>query len=201
MLTLVTPQQLSRRAELYHQLASLTSAGVNLPQACRILEQAPPARSFHRPLQQLIARLEEGYSITESLHSLGKWMPPFDIALVSAGEQSGRLDQCYRLLAGYYQERAQLARSLTSELMYPAFVIHAAIFLFPLPQFFSQGDGNGYLLHVLAILLPIYGTLLGLAYLFQARRGEGLRSVAERAAHHCEYCRAPETVFNLFPPL
>ena len=47
--------------------------------------------------------------------------PPFDIALVQAGEHSGRLDAVFKLLAAYYNDRAALLRQMISDLAYPAF--------------------------------------------------------------------------------
>ena len=41
---LVTPRQLSQRAEFYHQAGQLLDAGISLPQALSTLQQAPPAR-------------------------------------------------------------------------------------------------------------------------------------------------------------
>ena len=44
-------------------------------------------------------------------------------ALVKAGDRSGRLDACFKLLAGYYEERAQMARQMISDLVYPVFLV------------------------------------------------------------------------------
>src|SRR5438105_1760210 len=100
---LPTPRQLAHRAEFYHQLAQLIDAGITLPQALDTLHRAPPARSYRQPLQRLIASLMEGCTFSQSLQQLGSWLPSFDIALLRAGEQSGRLPNCLKLLAEYYQ--------------------------------------------------------------------------------------------------
>ena len=97
---LVTPGQLSQRAELYQQLSQLTAAGVGLPQAIELQQRSPPARSFHGPLAIVTRRLAYGATFHEALQSTGRWLPAFDSALLQAGEQSGRLPACFTLLAG-----------------------------------------------------------------------------------------------------
>jgi len=72
MSLIVTPRQLTQRAELYHQLASLTSAGVGMIQALEMVRRNPPSRSFRQPLTRLIASATEGSTITESMMCLGK---------------------------------------------------------------------------------------------------------------------------------
>src|SRR5436853_6048799 len=103
MAFIVTPNQLAQRAELYHQLGALTQAGIGLPQALRHLTVHPPARGFRKPLASLLNSLLNGQTFAEALRESGDWIPEFDVALLHAGEQSGRLDGCFKLLAGYYR--------------------------------------------------------------------------------------------------
>src|SRR5215510_1659653 len=102
MALIVTPRQLARRADLYHQLGSTVAAGIPLIQALEIVSGTRGAHGLQKPLQQLICQLQQGSTFAEALLSLGKWLPAFDVALLSAGEKSGRLDTCFRLLADYY---------------------------------------------------------------------------------------------------
>ena len=132
---IVTPRQLNQRAELYHQLASLLTAGVGLIQALEMVRRSPPSHAFRAPLDRLDANLTAGATLTESLSSLGSWVPSFDLALIQAAEKSGRLPESFRLLANYYSERAQLARRVLGELAYPLFILHFAIGIFPVSQF------------------------------------------------------------------
>ncbi len=62
---------------------------------------------------------------------MGQWLPSFDLALIEAGEQSGRLDACFKLLALYYSERARMVKQAISDLLYPLFILHMAAFIFP----------------------------------------------------------------------
>ncbi len=67
-------------------------------------------------MSQLLKQLDQGNTVSESVKSIGKWGPSFDLALIDAGERSGRLDACFKLLAVYYRERAQMARQMISDI-------------------------------------------------------------------------------------
>ena len=113
----------------------------------------------------------------------GKWLSSFDLALLQAGEHSGRLDAVFKLLANYYNERARLARQVISDLAYPMFLFHAAIFIFPFAQFFLSGNWMTYLRQTLGVLLPIYAATFLLILACQGRRGETWRSWVESVFH------------------
>jgi type II secretory pathway component PulF len=179
MSLLVTPAELSGRAELYHQLDQLTASGIGLPQALETLRRSPPTRSFSKPLSTIIDRLAIGSTFSEALQSAGSWMPSFDRALLDAGERSGRLPACFKLLADYYRERARLTRQVMSDLAYPFFLFHFAILIGPVPQLFISGNVSAYLSSVLRIVVPIYAVVLLLIYAAQGRHGENWRAFIE----------------------
>jgi type II secretory pathway component PulF len=179
MSLLVTPAELSRRAELYHQLAQLTAAGIGLPRALETLWHNPPARSYRKPLSALIHLLAEGATFSEALKTVEGWMPAFDGALLGAGEKSGRLPASFHLLSDYYRERAQLARHAMGDLVYPFFLFHFAIFIGPVPGLFTTGNVLAYVKQTLGILLPVYAVVLLLMYAMQGRHGESWRARIE----------------------
>jgi type II secretory pathway component PulF len=179
---LVTPRQLADRSEFYHQLGALTAAGISVLNALESIRRAPPASSFRPLLSRLIHHLQQGATLSESFSTLGRWMPSFDIALVRAGENSGRLDAVFRLLAGYYHERSQLIRSVIADLLYPIFLFHFAFLLLPvtaLQRLVLKGDLFGFLWQKLAFFLPFYAAVLLLIWACQSRHGESWRAALE----------------------
>jgi type II secretory pathway component PulF len=178
---LVTPGQFSRRADLYHQLSSLTAAGVGLMQALEQLQRHPPSPGFREALRRVLDQLRQGATFTEAIQRAGHWTVAFDIALIDAGERSGRLEQCFRLLGDYYAGRARTAREVISGLAYPAFVMHFAVFIFPFPQLFLTGNVWAYLAQTFGVLLPVYAGVLMLIYAGQGGHGEAWRAVIEQA--------------------
>ena len=173
---IVSPGQLTQRSEFYHQLNQLTAAGLGLVAALGQLKRNPPAPSYRAPLEKVLAQLTQGQTFSEALRAVPRWLPAFDITLVEAGETSGRLDACFRLLADYYTDRARIARQVISDLAYPAFLFHFAVFIAAFLQYIQSG-------HWIAVLVgglvPIYAVILLLLYAGQSKRGENWRSWVE----------------------
>jgi type II secretory pathway component PulF len=183
MQIIITPGQLSRRADFYHQLAQLTGAGLGLIRSLDQLKSNPPDRSYRAPITQALEQIADGCTFTEAMQRCNHWLPAFDLALLQAGEQSGRLDACFRLLADYYTDRARLARQVIGDLAYPAFLLHFAIFIFPFAQFFASGNWAVYLLQTVGLLIPLYVAVALLLYAAQSRHGETWRACFETLLH------------------
>jgi type II secretory pathway component PulF len=175
---IVTPGQFTQRAELYHQLAQLTSAGIGILTTLEQLQRSPPAQSFRAPLRAVSARLAQGATLAESLRAAA-WLPEFDLSLIDAGERSGRLDACYRLLAEYYNDRARVARQVIGDLAYPVFLLHFAVFILPFADFFSSGNMTVYLAKTFGVLVPLYALTAALIYAGQSKHGEVWRGLVE----------------------
>src|SRR5262245_20111142 len=133
MALFITPGQLSHRAALYQQLGQLTSAGITLQAAIEMQQRNPPARSMRQGMSVIQHQLQAGSTFAGALMAAEQWVPGFDIALLHAGEESGRLPNCFQLLARHYETAAQLLRQTLSGLAYPALLFHMAVFIFPLP--------------------------------------------------------------------
>lgn len=184
---IVTPRQLSQLAELYHQLASLTEAGIGLPQAIDHLHRTTPSNQVREHLASVSLQLQQGFTFSESLRGIPGWLPAFDISLIEAGEKSGRLDAGFKLLGEYYRDRAQLVRSVIGNLAYPAFIAHIALLVFPMRYLTGLilNDGlTAFLVQKLVILVPLYGGIFFAIYLCQARHGEHWRAVMESWLHY-----------------
>jgi type IV pilus assembly protein PilC len=179
---IVTPRQFTQRAEFYHQLAQLTSAGIGVVQALEQIGRSPPSRSFREPIRHFLDSLNAGQTLSSSFQSKN-WLPAFDTALIEAGERSGRLDASFRALADYYNERARITKQAISNLVYPFFLVHLAVlvFLVVLPYAHSQFNASLILLCLRAALFlaPFYGVVALLIYATQSRHGENWRALIE----------------------
>ena len=177
---ILTPGQFSQRAEFYHQMGQLTAAGIGVLRALEQLQRHPPSRAFRQPLQSAVLDLGRGCTVTESLRRAAGWLPEFDLALIDAGERSGRLEACFRLLADYYTDRARVARQLLADLAYPVVLFHMAVLIFPFADFFVYGDLLLYLAKTAGVLVPIYALVAALIYAGQSKHGERWRAVIEQ---------------------
>lgn len=185
MSLIITPGQLSRRAELYYQISQLTAAGIGLVQAIEQLERNPPSRSYRLPLQRMLANLQQGATFSDALRASSGWLPDFDIALIEAGERSGRIDNCMRVLSDYYHARARLTKQMLSQLMYPVGLIHFAALVFGVIVPWAGSSFNASLPWLLLKtgiwLLPLYLGAALLIYSLQSKHGERWRSFVESA--------------------
>lgn len=179
MAFIVSPRQLTNRAELYHQLAVLVSSGIPMINTLEMMERSPVSNSARRAMAGVTQLLREGHTVTEAFCSAGGF-PEFDAALIEAGDKSGRLDQCFKLLSTYYTERAQTLRSVISGLLYPVFLFHMAVFIFPFIEWFRSNNSTKFVLQTLGILIPIYVVIGFIIYACQGRHGEHWRSIIEK---------------------
>jgi type II secretory pathway component PulF len=180
---IVTPRQFSQRAEFYHQLAQLTSAGIGLLPALEQLKRNPPGNSFRGPIQRLLDELTQGRTFAASLQHLDGWLPEFDISLIDAGERSGRLDACFRLLADYYNDQSRIRKQMITQLLYPIGLVHfaALVFIVVLPFAKSQFSASILLLLVKAVLAlaPFYLATAFVIHATHSRHGEKWRALIE----------------------
>lgn len=176
---IVTPAQLTHRAEFYHQLGQMTGAGIGLPAALDQLHRSPPSRAYREPVGQLVEMLQAGATFTESLRQLGSWLPAFDISLLHAGEQSGRLDSCFRLLADYYTDRSRIARQMIADMIYPVFLFHFGLLIFTFIKLLHTNGWLGPILQMLEVLAPVYLAVFLMVLAAQNRHGERWRGLVE----------------------
>jgi len=199
---MVTPSQLNRRAALFEQLATMISAGVALPKAIDMVARNRNTGIPQRILQGVGHYLNEGHTLSDSLQLVSGQLRPagasgvpiataytlsdFDVALLTAGEDSGKLDSSCRLLARYYASRAQLIRDTLLGMLITIVTVHVALLVVPiwgpLPQFvIGIRDGNysqcvPYILWEILFFSLFYGFAWFMIFSAQGNRGEGWRS-------------------------
>lgn len=178
---ILTPGHLTLRGEFYYQLSTQIEAGLSIIPALQNHLRSPIARSFRRPIENLILLLEEGAPLAESMEGLEGFLPEFDLALIRAGEESGRLDAVFRVLAEYYRERAELSKRIIGNLIYPICVLHMAILVFP-PQTLVnviQGDITPWIVQKLVIFAPLYAISFLVLVVTQREGGHRWSSMME----------------------
>ncbi|AXK40575.1 type II secretion system inner membrane protein GspF [Crenobacter cavernae] len=114
-------------AMLTRQLATLLSAGLPLERAlAALIEQAeePASREL---LSSLRSRVLEGMSLSSALAEAPHAFSPLYVAMVAAGEASGRLDEVLERLSQHLETRQDLQQKVVFALAYPAVVTLVAI--------------------------------------------------------------------------
>lgn len=118
-------------ADLVHitrQLATMITAGLTLVEALAILRQ-----QLTKPvLVKLISEIEdqvraEGKSMVEVLEKYPNIFPPLYVALVRAGEASGKLDVILSRLADNLEKSRSFKNKVRGALVYPAIVVSGMV--------------------------------------------------------------------------
>lgn len=183
MALLITPRALAQRGEFYYQLGSMIRAGLPLIGALQTIEKSPPAGSYRRPVSRMVAELKGGNNFVGALEVIGDWLPVFDKALLEAGEKSGRLDECFRLLASYYEERAKLTREVIGQMIYPFFIVHFALLIFPVSLLVGavlQDQWTALLINKVVAFGTLYGIAAALVLTTSGSRALWWRATIEQ---------------------
>ncbi len=182
---------LQRRAELYYQLGSMITAGVPLIQALEMTAKSSSLRRSRKAIQAIIEHLKNGLTFHESMVRVHSWIPGFDVAMLSAGEDSGRLDASFKFLADYYATRVTIIRDTLGNLLLTAANLHVFLLIFPLGLLISFVRGimdNQYsecipfILEKVIVFGGMYLTIFIIIFLCQGGRGESVRYVVESVA-------------------
>ena len=191
---IITPGQLTQRAEFYHQLHQLTAAGIGIVHALEQIKRAPPSSSYREPLGDVLKRLASGSTLSEALKQGRRWLPEFDLSLLEAGEQSGRLDACFKLLADYYTDRARIARQVITDLLYPAFLVHMLAVVSTIVMFFWV---QNLVMVPFMCLGGIYLLVFSMIYAAQSKHGEAWRAWVESVLAPIPVLRAARRYLSL----
>jgi type II secretory pathway component PulF len=201
---MVTPGILKHRAALFEQLAAMITAGVPLTKALELAERNRSIGVSRKVVHELTLHLQDGQTFSDAMQLVSGqkraadgsprrrnnqyWLSEFDIALLSAGEESGRLEISFKLLARYYAARAKIISDTISSLMVTVVTLHVFLLVFPISylQSFAMGllysryaDCVPFVLEKAAAFGVLYGAVWFLAFASQSQRNSTWRALVE----------------------
>ncbi|MGF1455080.1 MAG: type II secretion system F family protein [Alphaproteobacteria bacterium] len=112
---------------LTRSLATLLDAGVPLDRALEMTRDLTAPGKLRTLIDQLLEGVREGAGFAATLERHAAAFPPFYRAMVKAGEAGASLDTVLARLAEHMERSAKLLSSVRSALIYPAFLVTAAI--------------------------------------------------------------------------
>ncbi|MEZ5384577.1 MAG: type II secretion system F family protein [Prosthecobacter sp.] len=126
--------KLSEKALLYRELAKLVGADFHIDRSLNLLLRQQPSHARRTWLQGLQRGLEEGKGVADSLreHS-SHFVGTLELALIDAGERSGRLNDAFSHLARFFEAWDVAMRQAMSAMIYPLVLAHMGIILPELP--------------------------------------------------------------------
>ncbi|MGB3922126.1 MAG: type II secretion system F family protein [Minisyncoccia bacterium] len=138
---------IAEQAFFAKRLSFLINAGVSLVEALNMIKEQTVSRSYRRVLEQIIADVTSGRSLSDSLKRFKNAFGDFAISIISVGEETGALSDNLSYLAEELKKRQLLRRKVVGAMVYPIFITFATIgitsllivFIFPkiMPIFLS----------------------------------------------------------------
>lgn len=105
------------------QLSTLLSAGLPLAQSLHTVMEQTQNKRLKAVLDEVIASVEGGRSLTDAFSKHQEVFGNVFIALVSAGEASGTLDDALRRIAAQQEKDAAMMSKIKGAMMYPFIVL------------------------------------------------------------------------------
>ena len=137
---IVSPMHPSEKASLFHELGQLVRTGTPFPKAIETLTRLSGGH-VRGSLSRIKAALDAGGSVGDSLLAGTPLISPLEACVFTASERAGRLDTGLDQASQYHTAIAEARARVRSNLAYPAFVIHFALLILPLPIVFSENGG------------------------------------------------------------
>ena len=105
------------------QLATLIGAGLPLSQSMRTVHDQTQNKSMQQIVQEIIGDIEGGRSLSDAFNKHPEVFDNVYLALVSAGEASGTLDEALRRVAAQQEKDAAMMSKIKGALTYPIIVL------------------------------------------------------------------------------
>ena len=115
-------------AQLFQRLATGYRAGLDLRTLWDREAQAPRPVLAHRA-RQVVQGLASGDTLAESMEHTAGFFSALTIAVVRAGEVSGRLEQSFAKLAKYHEDWRRFYSSVLHRLAWPLFELAFSLFV------------------------------------------------------------------------
>jgi len=123
------------------QFATMTSSGLSLLRSLAILEEQTPKPKLAKAIRDVRLDIESGASLSGAMARHAKIFPRLMVAMISAGETGGFLDNALDRIATNLEKDATLRGKVKSALTYPVIVLAfsvlmiGAVLIFIVPVF------------------------------------------------------------------
>ena len=105
------------------QLATLIGAGLPLAQSLRTVQEQTTNKRMQEIVQEIISDVEGGKSLSDSFAKHPEAFNKVYVALISAGETSGTMDDSLKRLAAQQEKEAAMMSKIRGAMMYPSIVL------------------------------------------------------------------------------
>ncbi|MBA2480989.1 MAG: type II secretion system F family protein [Planctomycetes bacterium] len=195
----------SSAARFYHQLALVHRTGIALAPAIEMAGVS--SHGHHRELAPAWSRgCSAGGQLADQLAAAGE--PDLTVALIRAGEASGKLPEMAQAIAEHFEHAVQLRSLVIARLVYPTILVNVALMVPMIPPAFLGTAPAWTILLGPAILWSVVGAIVasgafarsgGLAARFALAPGVRFLTVPLILANTCMVLRAALAAGMLVP--
>ncbi|GEK81002.1 type II secretion system F family protein [Agrococcus baldri] len=114
-------------AVMSRQMSTMTSAGLSLLRALKILAEQTENKTLRKLLGEVRSDVETGGSLSGSFAKHGDVFPPLMVQLIAAGETGGFLDDALNSVATSFEKEVKLRNTVKSAMAYPVVVVSMAV--------------------------------------------------------------------------
>ncbi len=162
------------------QLSTLIGAGLPLAQSLRTVSEQTENKKLQEIVQDILTEVEGGKTLSSAFRKYPEIFDNIVVALVTAGEASGTLDQALKRIAEQKEKDAAMMSKIKGALIYPAIVllVIVGVMLFMLLTVVPQVEGlyanmNQSLPWLTAVMIAVAAFLINFWWLVLAGLGIG----------------------------
>lgn len=123
------PLSLREKALFADNLGSMITAGLSLSRALEVIERQGGGKRYKEVVHEITERVRSGGSLHEALAARKDIFPPVFIAMVAAGEESGKLPESLAIVSDQLSKSYELRRKIKGAMMYPAVIVCVVILI------------------------------------------------------------------------
>ena len=160
------------------QLASLLSAGITVVRSLDMLYQQLETKKAKKCIGEIYESVQSGRNLSEAFAEQRGVLPNIMISMISAGEESGRLDEVMERLAEHFAKDAKVKNKISSAMVYPKILaaltaaIAIGLLTFLVPKVgVTIAELGGEMPGLTKALLAISGSLVKFWYIYLAVAG------------------------------
>ena len=114
-------------ALLCSQLGIELKAGLPLVSSLQLVAENEEDKRVKKMLGEVADDVHAGNGLADSFEKRGTFLPKTFLETVRAGEESGKLDECFDRLKDYYEKSAAVGSKVKSALTYPIMLLVVAV--------------------------------------------------------------------------
>ncbi len=121
--------KIEQKAATFRELATMVKAGMSLSESLGVLEGRRTYRSLKQAMGDAAYRVADGTRLSKVLADYPREFSPVTLGVLTAGEESGKLEEALEKVAGFLEREYGLRQMISQETFYPKVLGVAAILI------------------------------------------------------------------------